>query len=628
MGRIFALAGLAGLALVLALGGPGMAAGILPPGLQQFQDENGAPLSGCKVYTYIPNTSTLKQTWQDPLQSTPNSNPVLCDSAGRVNIWGSGQYTELLRDQFGNIVWNKLTAQSGASNTYFVLVNKAIGSPTSVPLPGSPNLGDSYNVKDGKGDSATNPITIAPAAGSGQLIDGQATLVISQNFEAVAVTWNGVQWNATTSYQQAGVSSSQPGYAKMWPNPGQQSGAANPWQAVDPWGNSISCAGTNTQCLQEFINAAAAAGWPARVFCQGTNSAGQENVFIQANSTVNVPAVQNWFFQADGCNLNLGLTAVPGLVLNSEGSSQFIWNGIIVYNITSPISAPPNASCAVSFAPKTQTPNDHIVSIYDGTVSIKAVVTNVKGSGNPAAAVCFDGTGGGQTTSMNLNFGEILAQGAVSGVLAFGATAPGQGISNNLISINHLHGTFTTAGVQEGISTDTNDGDYGVNQWTIGTITNDGTASFVGVDTYGTHDLWTISGINAGSGGEATTGVKFDTNATFNTVQLGVFNGGGGVASNFTATNSLTGAAGVTAASSGFSFLNGSSLLMNWGSGTAATGGGTTTTFAHAFPNACLQVTATVLNANSAVQASCSTTGVTLIVPSGTPNVSFMAVGD
>lgn len=52
-------------------------------------------------------TTTEKDTWSDPEKTTPNSNPVLLDSAGRsdTNIWLDGGYTVTLRDGDGVVVW-------------------------------------------------------------------------------------------------------------------------------------------------------------------------------------------------------------------------------------------------------------------------------------------------------------------------------------------------------------------------------------------------------------------------------------------------------------------------------------------------------------------------------------------
>lgn len=98
-----------GMLLTGAVPAFGQSASLLPNGKQVFLDSNGVPLAGGNVYFYIPSTTTPKTTWSDPGESTPNANPVVLDSAGRGIIYGSGQYRELVRDQYGNTIWDQLT---------------------------------------------------------------------------------------------------------------------------------------------------------------------------------------------------------------------------------------------------------------------------------------------------------------------------------------------------------------------------------------------------------------------------------------------------------------------------------------------------------------------------------------
>lgn len=83
---------------------------LLPNGKQTFYDANGVPLVGGLVYFYIPNTDTLKNTWQDAEESTLNTNPVELDSLGSALIYGEGQYRQLVKDVDGNTIWDELTA--------------------------------------------------------------------------------------------------------------------------------------------------------------------------------------------------------------------------------------------------------------------------------------------------------------------------------------------------------------------------------------------------------------------------------------------------------------------------------------------------------------------------------------
>ena len=85
---------------------------VLPSAMSQFSDGNGTPYAGGKVFFYIPGTTTPQATWQDPYQTTLNSNPVVLDGNGRAIIWGSGTYREVLQDQYGNTIWDQLTTSA------------------------------------------------------------------------------------------------------------------------------------------------------------------------------------------------------------------------------------------------------------------------------------------------------------------------------------------------------------------------------------------------------------------------------------------------------------------------------------------------------------------------------------
>lgn len=64
-----------------------MAIVIATPPYAEYQDDNGNPLSGGKVYTYLAGTTTPQATYTDQGGGTPNANPVILDSSGRASIW-------------------------------------------------------------------------------------------------------------------------------------------------------------------------------------------------------------------------------------------------------------------------------------------------------------------------------------------------------------------------------------------------------------------------------------------------------------------------------------------------------------------------------------------------------------
>lgn len=56
---------------------------------QQFFDNNGDPLSGGKLYTYVAGTTTPATTYTSISGATPRTNPIILDSAGRVSNDGT-----------------------------------------------------------------------------------------------------------------------------------------------------------------------------------------------------------------------------------------------------------------------------------------------------------------------------------------------------------------------------------------------------------------------------------------------------------------------------------------------------------------------------------------------------------
>jgi hypothetical protein len=76
---------------------------MIPPYLQ-FLDASGKPLAGGFVYTYSAGTTTPAATYTDATAGTPAANPIVLDSAGRCQIWGSGAYKFVVKDSLGNTI--------------------------------------------------------------------------------------------------------------------------------------------------------------------------------------------------------------------------------------------------------------------------------------------------------------------------------------------------------------------------------------------------------------------------------------------------------------------------------------------------------------------------------------------
>jgi hypothetical protein len=99
---------------------------------QDFVDLNGVPLAGGFLYSYTAGTATPQSTYTDEIGNTPNTNPVVLDSAGRADVWlGSGAYKFVLKDSNGATLWsvdNVTVTSNGAAigtpNTFTIADNQ------------------------------------------------------------------------------------------------------------------------------------------------------------------------------------------------------------------------------------------------------------------------------------------------------------------------------------------------------------------------------------------------------------------------------------------------------------------------------------------------------------------------
>lgn len=109
----------------------------------------------------------------------------------KASINGVGTFKTL----FGRVVAVRVVTAAGAVTAavsdHIIEVNKSSGAATTVNLFASPATGTTLIIKDGKGDAATNNITITPAAGN---IDGAATYVIATNYGSVTIYYSGTEW--------------------------------------------------------------------------------------------------------------------------------------------------------------------------------------------------------------------------------------------------------------------------------------------------------------------------------------------------------------------------------------------------------------------------------------------------
>lgn len=161
----------------------------------------------CLSLTGTPSVTTVKAVLYQNMAGywfvenlTPNPVSIITANVGSLGCTiAPGAITTIYSDGTNVVPWSNVPAlrilTTGASTTLTVydnllVVNKALGSPTSVVMPAA---GGRFTIKDGKNDAATNNITVSVA--SGGLIDGASTYIISRNGESADFVFNGTQYN-------------------------------------------------------------------------------------------------------------------------------------------------------------------------------------------------------------------------------------------------------------------------------------------------------------------------------------------------------------------------------------------------------------------------------------------------
>jgi hypothetical protein len=100
---------------------------VLPNGRNYFEATGGGPAVGYKLYTYVPNSSTLKDTYTTALGNVANQNPVVMDSRGEAAIYWVGDYDVTLKTDVDVTVWGpeRLNQPETAGTAAIILTDLA-----------------------------------------------------------------------------------------------------------------------------------------------------------------------------------------------------------------------------------------------------------------------------------------------------------------------------------------------------------------------------------------------------------------------------------------------------------------------------------------------------------------------
>lgn len=103
---------------------------LLPNAKQQYLNDAAQPVANGQVFYYVPSTSTLKTVWSDAAKTTPLTNPVILDAAGRPQptgqIYGDGSYRQKVVDQDNNTIWDAVTTSTGSGGSATVAATEGV----------------------------------------------------------------------------------------------------------------------------------------------------------------------------------------------------------------------------------------------------------------------------------------------------------------------------------------------------------------------------------------------------------------------------------------------------------------------------------------------------------------------
>lgn len=94
-----------------------MSLSLLPEPKQSYEDSNGRPLNGGKLYTYAAGTTTPKATYQDAAGTIPNTNPIILNERGEAIVYGTGNYRLVLKNAFDATIWDRDNVSTSVAGT-------------------------------------------------------------------------------------------------------------------------------------------------------------------------------------------------------------------------------------------------------------------------------------------------------------------------------------------------------------------------------------------------------------------------------------------------------------------------------------------------------------------------------
>lgn len=630
-----------------------MSGTIIPQAEQQFCDINGHPLANGYVYMYVPNTTTFKDTFQDPALTIRNTNPIRLDGSGRAIIWGTGSYRQIVQDANANLIYDQVTEDTTGGllggivdSTFLAGSGFTPGTTTTLTLAAGPgSVANMWIYFDGVYQADSNVASISGTTLTFTAPIPVGTTVVTVKIGAtVAIGTPGAGTVVDTSLGRP----SRIYNAAFSRNVTQlinTPGTVSTWQLFTPQGDIVDISASTTCGLQEAINYATTNGYNLEVIgCTATPAPGVQYGILFCSTAIQFPALRSTSVRMVGVHVIFTAAVTgAGMTFDSMDLCDIEIIGEIVYQ---------GNGNAVSFRPTLPVPVDGGTFIDASRVHIGAVVTN---GGAPNCCIIFD-TGVSSISFLDFSCDEVNGAGAVGqppstlyGVLV-GNPQANTAFEMNTIKLGHVH-QFKNAGVQIG-TTQTQQQNMRGNIWDIGSLKPQGTNSTSALNTFGQGDQFRIGGISNEEGAFGY-GIVVQPGADYNGIDCGVNLGAGVYGTLLNSGSALNRVWVGEFAGAGAAFLDNGS--QNYRLGAAKSGntftanttviyepdgtivqtmnnvqgntGGAVTSFPVAFPLQCDSCIATCTNQVVAFSASANQTSVTITSASGTPNFNVIARG-
>jgi hypothetical protein len=170
----------------------------------QFFDDNGVPLAGGKVYSYVAGTTTPQATYTTNVGNVANTNPIILDAAGRTpnEIWlvVGVQYKFIVKTSTDTLIgtYDNLPAINDPYS-----INSLLGSVTgtnAIAAAATPTLtayasGATYSFIAANSNTAAATLSIDGLAAQSITKDG-STALTAGDIKAGKLTW--VEYDGTT----------------------------------------------------------------------------------------------------------------------------------------------------------------------------------------------------------------------------------------------------------------------------------------------------------------------------------------------------------------------------------------------------------------------------------------------